>query len=386
MLRQYIIGKLFILFGLSAQFIDVYVRFCDGFASSFDALPPSHAAVLGQIASHDSAEVLEVKTTSAFEVSAISWLENRSINPVASQPPSSGLTSQLLTITTHDAESTVSWSDRILNTKKYKSSKVKRVIDSSTIALEQGGYVALDTVRGAGSTYRLPECIDRGPSYKLKQLLPRGTRIRLVNLDDLAEKQRRSTTSTATTPRVWIVRDEDGMLINQELVRYGFAFVRKGTDSALPNMMIDLKQLEVAAKEKGLGVFKSCSADGSGGILVPDYDKPTNDNGSAQAMATSENFVAEFEPMDYTDDGGKTIIFSRKKTPNATPPPNPGDTKGCSDFQSYEDALGWYETYAPYYGDVARLDRDGDGVPCPGLPHTAIADKYRMKVPNSAKK
>ena len=56
---------------------------------------------------------------------------------------------------------------------------------------------------------------------------------------------------------------------------------------------------------------------------------------------------------------------------------NPGDVRGCSDFAYYEDALRWYEKYYSYYGDVAKLDRDMDGVPCPGLPHDE--SRYRMK-------
>lgn len=35
--------------------------------------------------------------------------------------------------------------------------------------------------------------------------------------------------------------------------------------------------------------------------------------------------------------------------------------------------LGIMNVY-PFYGDVAKLDRDGDGVPCPGLPHTSNQD------------
>ena len=57
---------------------------------------------------------------------------------------------------------------------------------------------------------------------------------------------------------------------------------------------------------------------------------------------------------------------------------------GCSDFNTYEDALRWYEYYKPFYGDVAKLDRDNDGIPCPGLPHTKNQDQYRMKVPSSS--
>jgi hypothetical protein len=62
------------------------------------------------------------------------------------------------------------------------------------------------------------------------------------------------------------------------------------------------------------------------------------------------------------------------------------DSSGCSDFRAYEDAFRWYETYFPFYGDVAKLDRNGDGVPCPGLPHTKVPEKYRMKVPSAAVK
>jgi hypothetical protein len=81
------------------------------------------------------------------------------------------------------------------------------------------------------------------------------------------------------------------------------------------------------------------------------------------------------------DGGGKQVVQQRKGT-RKEPPANPGDTKGCSDFEYYEDALRWFKTYQPYhYGDVARLDPDRDGVPCPGLGHTPDHSRYRIKVP-----
>lgn len=49
-------------------------------------------------------------------------------------------------------------------------------------------------------------------------------------------------------------------------------------------------------------------------------------------------------------------------------PPDPGDSKNCSDFSTHRDAQEWFDRYFPYYGDVARLDRDGDGVACESLP------------------
>ena len=49
-------------------------------------------------------------------------------------------------------------------------------------------------------------------------------------------------------------------------------------------------------------------------------------------------------------------------------PPDPGDSMNCSDFSTQGEAQEWFDTYFPYYGDVARLDRDGDGVVCESLP------------------
>ncbi|MBI5090621.1 MAG: PD40 domain-containing protein [Actinobacteria bacterium] len=51
----------------------------------------------------------------------------------------------------------------------------------------------------------------------------------------------------------------------------------------------------------------------------------------------------------------------------ASPPPNPGNTKNCTDFQTQRDAQAWFDQYFAYYGDVARLDDDGDGIACESL-------------------
>lgn len=49
-------------------------------------------------------------------------------------------------------------------------------------------------------------------------------------------------------------------------------------------------------------------------------------------------------------------------------PANPGDAVNCSDFEAWEDAQSWFDLYAAHYGDVAGLDRNGDGVACESLP------------------
>ena len=49
-------------------------------------------------------------------------------------------------------------------------------------------------------------------------------------------------------------------------------------------------------------------------------------------------------------------------------PPNPGNTKNCSDFNTQAEAQAWFDRYYPHYGDVARLDGNNDGVVCVSLP------------------
>ncbi len=54
--------------------------------------------------------------------------------------------------------------------------------------------------------------------------------------------------------------------------------------------------------------------------------------------------------------------------PAPVAPSNPGNAVDCGDFGTWPEAQGWYETYAPFFGDVAGLDGDSDGVACESLP------------------
>jgi len=49
-------------------------------------------------------------------------------------------------------------------------------------------------------------------------------------------------------------------------------------------------------------------------------------------------------------------------------PANPGNSKDCSDFANYSEAKTWFDKYDPQYGDVAKLDSNGDKTPCEDLP------------------
>lgn len=63
---------------------------------------------------------------------------------------------------------------------------------------------------------------------------------------------------------------------------------------------------------------------------------------------------------------------------------DPGDTKNCVDFETYEDAKRYYDRYWAQFGDVARLDRDNNGVPCPSLPHTTDSALFQFKKPRKS--
>lgn len=54
-------------------------------------------------------------------------------------------------------------------------------------------------------------------------------------------------------------------------------------------------------------------------------------------------------------------------TPTPTKPPQPADVD-CGDFSTWSEAQAWFNKYYPYYGDIARLDGDSDGIACEALP------------------
>lgn len=184
-----------------------------------------------------------------------------------------------------------------------------------------------------------------------------------------------------------IIRSRDGLNINQDLVRQGYAVPRKASASQYDVnsdlILLDvLTRLKEQAKDSRIGLFQQCTSD---------LDSDVNIANGGNIFATDRAPQAEFEPIEWTIetkwgiDGGRPV--RRRITVESdnglirVAPKSPGDVVGCSDFQFFEDSLKYYETYFPYYGDVAKLDRDGDGVPCPGLPHTNNQDRYRMKIP-----
>ncbi|QGG96868.1 D-alanyl-D-alanine carboxypeptidase family protein [Actinomarinicola tropica] len=86
----------------------------------------------------------------------------------------------------------------------------------------------------------------------------------------------------------------------------------------------------------------------------------------AEGHTTGVGGSNRFEP-DGTSTRGQaaTFIWRYEGSP---PPPNPGGARDCGSFRSQVEAQAWFDLYRRYYGDVAGLDPDRDGVVCRELP------------------
>jgi 5-methylcytosine-specific restriction endonuclease McrA len=99
-------------------------------------------------------------------------------------------------------------------------------------------------------------------------------------------------------------------------------------------------------------------------------------------LSVTTDEMAALQSMLSTCDGqpapedlppAKVVLVATTAVPTDTVPSgasvgNPGNSRNCGDFDSYAEAKEWFDTYFPDYGDVARLDSNGDGKPCESLP------------------
>ena len=257
------------------------------------------------------------------------------------------------------------------NQQSIQKDEVVRIIDANTIKLKRSGLVTLAAVQTPSgyndSNFRFPDCFTKSPSSKLRQLLPKETKVSFVFADVMNNSAASSSSSSSRPKAVFLQVEGKSSLVNTDLVREGFAkpILSKNRvqriEGMIPGYTNYVQSLQAQAKERGVGMYKSC--DGIENIATDDQFEDLD-------------VVTEIQ---FGDDGGKVMLKYNDKNKEKVTPLNPGDKRGCSDFRTYEDALRYYETYYPYYGDVAKLDRDGDGIPCSGLPHTTDQSKYRVK-------
>lgn len=109
----------------------------------------------------------------------------------------------------------------------------------------------------------------------------------------------------------------------------------------------------------------------AGGHLVADvfgYYEP--------AAASASGRFAALSPV--------RILDTRDRTGMTAWPTYPGDSRNCGDFGTWSAANKWFWTYYYDFGDVARLDGNGDLVPCESLPG-APATKQQLPKPAKPK-
>ena len=201
---------------------------------------------------------------------------------------------------------------------------VVRVMDADRVKLERAGVVRLAGVRTP--TRDVPVCYNREPGVKARAMLPRGTKVNVEDVNGDAD----------------IVAG--GKSVSETLVRDGYSYAtprRRRASDGEDYLGSVLAEAEAAAKRDQRGLWRPC---GAASPVVP---------------------VATFDDIDF------------QPTPTKDYGDAPTKYKSCAEFEYYEDALAIFER-APE-GVRKRLDRDGDGVPCPGLPHTTDRERYRFK-------
>mmetsp|Transcript_100529 Transcript_100529/g.138607 ORF Transcript_100529/g.138607 Transcript_100529/m.138607 type:complete len:292 (-) Transcript_100529:238-1113(-) len=238
---------------------------------------------------------------------------------------------------------------------------VDRVVDGDTIIAHNLGRARLigvntpETVAPAQQQGAPAQCYGAEASKKLKELLPVGTRVRLETDVAPTDKYGRSL--------VYVYREPDDLFINGALVEGGFARAKMYK----PNVQYAglLESLQKNAQARHVGLWGACGDQAMPSNIRPTVARSSQLPATASLVATSVKVAA----ADSAPPAASAPI-ARAQSPKSvgTPPPNPGDTKNCSDFKTYAEAKAWYDTYFPFYGDVARLDGNNDGVPCESLP------------------
>lgn len=138
---------------------------------------------------------------------------------------------------------------------KVGEGKVARVVDGDTLRITLGGVeervrlIGMDTpeTHGKGG---LRECFGREATDRMARLAPPGTRVRLVRDVEARDRYGRLL--------AYVYRSSDGLFINLEMAREGFADVL----TFPPNVAHaeEFVAAVAAAREADMGLWKACGS------------------------------------------------------------------------------------------------------------------------------
>ena len=192
---------------------------------------------------------------------------------------------------------------------------------------------------------------------------------------------------TPTARGYWLVAEDGGM----------FAFGDAAFFGSIPGVLPPGTQLAkpvVGMVPQGLG-YLMVAADGgifSFGQSVFFGSIPGLEDVNARVRSTDQEVVAVMVRSDNTGyimlgRNGQIWAFGFAQvlgTPDVSTPPNPGDSVNCGDFMTQVEAQRWHDLLSPFYGDVAKLDSDGDGQVCESLlaspPQTVVSPDGNLTI------
>jgi hypothetical protein len=102
-------------------------------------------------------------------------------------------------------------------------------------------------------------------------------------------------------------------------------------------------------------------------IIADDWDMDGDDSVGIFRPG-DQNFYLSYE--NALGDADLVIPFGQSSwlpTGGNMVPLNPGDTVNCGDFTTQAQAQAWHDYYHHWYGDIANLDGDANGVACESL-------------------
>lgn len=258
--------------------------------------------------------------------------------------------------------------------------RIERVVDGDTVVLSSLGKTRLigmntpETVAPAQRRGAPVECFGKEASARTRALLPVGGSVN-VEVDKAPTDKFGRALAYLYLP--------DGTFVNGALVKEGYARAK----AYPPNVRYkaQLAELEKQAKSERRGLWGTCvdaTRPAAPGQPVPagtgfgqggaSSRRATDAAGSAQAPQPLRPARTPAEQRARQREAEATTKPTAAAAASSTNPPlgklaNPGDTKNCADFSDYAAAKTWFDRYYPLYGDVAKLDGNGDGVPCESL-------------------